>query len=204
MAIELTHGDLQKLKARLEESLRASEDAHQRLMAAFQAKDPAITPAAITATMQRWLQEDDKPGGALIDLATVASANYQQEHVMAERWLQNLGGTPPQRQAVIEAPRAVAALWQAIAALAVALNGEPLLLGYRADFRSEDAQAAAARRHNQRGGYREKKDQARAEWASGKYPSRAKCAEAIHRRLGLTKEVVQRYLNGTPDPGPRA
>ncbi len=198
--IELTFGDLRKLRTNLEEALRQSEPEYQRLMRALAEKDSTISPESIQAMLRRWIKENIEPGRTLLETAATASGNYQHEHAAAERCLEELGSDRPNKQAVLDAGAVVARLWQAIAGLAIVLNGSPLHLSYRKDFRGEDARAAVNARHEQPGGYREKEAQALAAWASGKYKSRNQCAAKIHESLGLTQEVVRRYLKGSPAP----
>lgn len=68
------------------------------------------------------------------------------------------------------------------------------------EWRRHVAKAAADARHNQRGGFRDKKRKIREIWASGKYTVRNQCAEREHDKLGITYRTARKYLDGTPDP----
>lgn len=62
------------------------------------------------------------------------------------------------------------------------------------------AKAAADALHNKPGGNREKRDAIRAIWASGKYSSRAICAEQECAGLGMSFDAARKALRNTPDP----
>lgn len=67
---------------------------------------------------------------------------------------------------------------------------------------SKSKRSAADGLHNKPGGSREKADQIRNLWASGKYSSRAICAEEECAAIGLSFDTARRHLRGTPDPDP--
>ena len=201
MTLTLWEQDLRQLAERLRDALRHADHEYQRLMAALAEKDPTITAESVAATIKRWQSEDAKPGRFLLDTAALASANYQHAHARAERLLAALTSGRGAKPAVLAAPAALGDLWQAIAGLAVALNGEPLRLAYSHDFRSENARAAIAARHGQPGGYGTKKAAAIAEWASGAHGTNKDAAAArIGTKVGLSAGTVRRYLKGRPAP----
>jgi len=70
------------------------------------------------------------------------------------------------------------------------------------EWRRENARNAAKARHNQPGGYRDKKRQALDEWRTGKYETHTECANQIHKKLGLAIKTVQNYLRNEPKAGP--
>ena len=199
MTLTLWEQDLRQLAERLRDALRHADHEYQRLMAALAEKDPTITAESVAATIKRWQSEDAKPGRSLLDTTAVASANYQRAHETAERLLAALTSGRGAKPAVLAAPAALGDLWQAIAGVAVALNGEPLRLAYAGDFRSENARAAIAARHSQPGGYGTKKAAATAEWASGAYgTNKETAAKRIGDKVGLSASTVRRYLKGRP------
>jgi len=69
-----------------------------------------------------------------------------------------------------------------------------------AEWRSQNAKAAADARHDRPGGSREKRAKMRAFWASGKYTSRDRCAEEECGALGMSIGAARRALENTPDP----
>jgi hypothetical protein len=69
-----------------------------------------------------------------------------------------------------------------------------------AEWRRRIARDAANVRHNQPGGSREKHQQLRDLWASGKYASRDRCAEEECAALGMSFAAARRALRNTPDP----
>ena len=199
MTITLWEQDLRQLADLLRDAVRQSEPEYHRLMGAFAEKDSTITPQSIEAAIRRWSEGDAKPGRSLLDTAAVASANYQRAHATTERLLGALTSGRGAKPAVLAAPAALGDLWQAIAGVAVALNGEPLRLAYAGDFRSENARAAIAARHSQPGGYGTKKAAATAEWASGAYgTNKETAAKRIGDKVGLSASTVRRYLKGRP------
>lgn len=76
---------------------------------------------------------------------------------------------------------------------------EPPVVG-SPEWRTQNARAAADARHSQPGGSREKQQQLRDLWASGKYDSRDRCAEEECRALGMSFAAARRALANTPDP----
>lgn len=63
------------------------------------------------------------------------------------------------------------------------------------------AKAAADARHGKPGGSRELKEKIRAIWATGKYESRARCAEQEFESIGFnTYDTAKAALAGTDDP----
>jgi len=67
-------------------------------------------------------------------------------------------------------------------------------------WRKQQAKAAADARHNQPGGSRDKQNQIRKIWATGKYTSRDLCAEKECAPLGMSQGTARRALRKTPDP----
>ena len=59
---------------------------------------------------------------------------------------------------------------------------------------------AADRRHSQPGGSRDKRENIRTIWASGKYSSRDICAEQECAALGMSFSVARKALRNTPAP----
>ena len=201
MTLTLWEQDLRQLAEQLRDALRQADPEYQRLMAALAEKDPTITAESVAATIKRWQSEDAKPGRSLLDTTAVASANYQRAHETAERLLAALTSGRGAKPAVLAAPAALGDLWQAIAGVAVALNGEPLRLAYAGDFRSENARAAIAARHSQPGGYGTKKTAALAEWDSGRYgDNKDAAAPKIAAKVGMAPATVRKHLKGRPAP----
>jgi len=62
------------------------------------------------------------------------------------------------------------------------------------------ARNAANTRHSKVGGSREKAQQIRTIWASGKYSSRDLCAEQECAALGMSFSAARKALRNTPDP----
>ena len=62
------------------------------------------------------------------------------------------------------------------------------------------ARNAANIRHDQHGGYREKQDEIRKQWFSGKYTSRDHCAEQKHAALGISFSTARKALRNMPEP----
>lgn len=204
MTITLWEQDLRRLADLLQDAVCQAEPEYRKLIAGLAEKDPTITRQSIEAAIKRWYDEDAKPGRSLLDSAAVASANYQNAHATAERLIAALTSGRETKQAVLAAPGALAGLWQAIAGLAFTLNCGPLRLAYAADFRSENARAAIAARHNQPGGYGTKKAAALAEWDSGRYgDNKDTAAPEIAIKVGLASSTVRRYLKGRRAPGKR-
>lgn len=56
------------------------------------------------------------------------------------------------------------------------------------------------KRHNRPGGSRDKANQIRSIWASGKYSSRDICAEQECAGLGMSFAAARKALRNTPDP----
>lgn len=67
-------------------------------------------------------------------------------------------------------------------------------------WRKKNAKGAADALHNKPGGSRDKKQQIRAIWASGKYSSRTICAEQECAALGMSPETARKALRNTPEP----
>lgn len=68
------------------------------------------------------------------------------------------------------------------------------------EWRRQTAQIAANARHNQHGGSRDKQQQIREIWATGKYSSRDICAEQECAALGMSFSAARKGLRNTPDP----
>ncbi len=69
-----------------------------------------------------------------------------------------------------------------------------------AEWRKQVALSAANARHGKPGGSRDKQEQIRRIWASGKYSSRDICAEQEAAALGMSFKTARNALVGTPDP----
>ncbi len=67
-------------------------------------------------------------------------------------------------------------------------------------WRKQQAKAAADARHNQPGGSRDKQQQIRGIWATGKYSSRDRCAEEECPALDMSFSAARKALRNTPDP----
>lgn len=67
-------------------------------------------------------------------------------------------------------------------------------------WRSQLAKDAANQRHDQPGGSREKRENIRTIWASGKYTSRDICAEQECAALDMSFSVARKALRKTPEP----
>ncbi|MFO1262703.1 MAG: hypothetical protein U1E84_05075 [Rhodoferax sp.] len=68
------------------------------------------------------------------------------------------------------------------------------------EWRKQNAQAAASARHSQPGGSRDKQNQIRAIWASGKYKTRDICAEQECAALNMSIKSARNALVNEPDP----
>lgn len=66
--------------------------------------------------------------------------------------------------------------------------------------RRRRAKAAADALHGAPDGNRDKQARVRAEWASGKYTSRDRCAEEECAALGISFAAARKALRNTPDP----
>ncbi len=69
-----------------------------------------------------------------------------------------------------------------------------------AEWRSQNAQTAANALHDKPGGSRDKQNQIRTTWASGKYSSRNVCAEQECAGLNMSYDAARKALTNTPDP----
>jgi len=67
-------------------------------------------------------------------------------------------------------------------------------------WRKQQGKAAALARHNKPGGSRDKQDQMRTAWASGKYTSRDVCAERAGSALGMSFSAARKALRNAPEP----
>lgn len=67
-------------------------------------------------------------------------------------------------------------------------------------WRSQTARKAANALHAKPGGSREKQEQIRKAWASGKYTSRDRCAEEECGALGISYSTARKALTNTPNP----
>lgn len=67
-------------------------------------------------------------------------------------------------------------------------------------WRSQNAQTAANALHDKPGGSRDKQNQIRTIWASGKYSSRNICAEQECAGLNMSYDAARKALTNTPDP----
>lgn len=66
-------------------------------------------------------------------------------------------------------------------------------------WREQTARKAANARHDQPGGSREKQQQIREIWATGKYSSRDRCAEEECAALDMSYSAARKALRNTPD-----
>jgi len=84
------------------------------------------------------------------------------------------------------------------------LNMQPvnsLTIAFLTSFeRKHTGKKAVEARHNQPGGFREKKDMIRKIWASGKYTTRDICAEQECDSLGMSFDTARKALRKTPNP----
>lgn len=69
------------------------------------------------------------------------------------------------------------------------------------EWHARNAAKAAHARHNQPGGSRDKRQQIREIWATGKYSSRDRCAEEECAALGMSYSTARKALRNTPEPG---
>lgn len=69
-------------------------------------------------------------------------------------------------------------------------------------WRKQQAKAAADARHSKPGGSRDKQQQIRDIWATGKYSSRDRCAEEECAALDMSFSAARKALRNTPDPNP--
>jgi hypothetical protein len=70
------------------------------------------------------------------------------------------------------------------------------------EWRSQTARNAANARHEQPGGSRDKQQQIREIWATGKYSSRDRCAEKECAAFDMSYSAARKALRNTPDPKP--
>ncbi len=68
------------------------------------------------------------------------------------------------------------------------------------EWRKQNAKAAANALHNKPGGSRDKKNQIRDIWASGKYSSKTTCAEQECAGLNMSYDAARKALTNMPDP----
>lgn len=71
-----------------------------------------------------------------------------------------------------------------------------------AEWRSQTARNAANALHDQPGGSRDKQQQIRNIWATGKYSSRDRCAEEECAALDMSYSAARKALRNTPEPKP--
>ena len=74
------------------------------------------------------------------------------------------------------------------------------LEGAASASRRATAKKAAESRHDRPGGTRDKREQIRAIWASGKYATREICAEEEHEALDTSYSTARKALYSTPEP----
>lgn len=65
---------------------------------------------------------------------------------------------------------------------------------------SKAAKAKAEKLHSKPGGNRDKQNQIRSLWASGKYSARDICAEQECAAIGMSFSAARKALRNTPDP----
>ena len=70
------------------------------------------------------------------------------------------------------------------------------------EWREQTAPNAANAKHNQPGGSRDKQQQIRELWATGKYSSRDRCAEEECAGLGMSYKSARNALVNIPNPKP--
>lgn len=70
------------------------------------------------------------------------------------------------------------------------------------EWREQTARNAANAKHNQPGGSRDKQQQIRELWATGKYSSRDRCAEEECAGLGMSYKSARNALVNIPNPKP--
>ena len=87
---------------------------------------------------------------------------------------------------------------------ALSRDGDPIrpLEVSSPEWRSQNARNAANARHDQPGGSRDKQQQIRDIWATGKYSFRDRCAEEEGAGLGMATSTARKALRNTPDPEP--
>ena len=68
------------------------------------------------------------------------------------------------------------------------------------EWRSQIAREAANARHDRPGGTRDRQQQIRAIWATGKYTSRDRCAEEECAALEMSFSTARKALRNTPEP----
>ena len=68
------------------------------------------------------------------------------------------------------------------------------------EWRRQNARKAANVRHGRPGGTRDRQQQMRAIWATGKFTSRDRCAEEECAALGMSFSAARKALRNTPDP----
>jgi len=54
--------------------------------------------------------------------------------------------------------------------------------------------------HDQKNGYRDRKERLLAAWATGAYKSRNDCAFRLCEKYGVVEETARKWLRNTPDP----
>jgi len=68
------------------------------------------------------------------------------------------------------------------------------------EWRRQNAINAANAKHNKPGGSRDKQQEIRDLWATGKYSSRDRCAEEEYDALGMSFSAARKALRNTPNP----
>lgn len=184
--IELNNLALLRLKTLLAESLRASVVEYERLMSALREKNPAVTDERIGETVQEWIRTGISPARTHAELGILAGAYYQMARAAAERCLHILATGQPTEQSIVDAHADDAALWRAIAMLAVALHGGPLAESYfedaletrrQTDRKLQDIQTA----------YDDLLDKSANAGSGGRAPSQ----RAVAERSGYPRETVR-------------
>jgi hypothetical protein len=184
--IELNSLALLRLKTLLAESLRASTAEYERLMSALKEKSPAVTDDRISETVQRWIQTGIKPARTHAEMGVLAGAYYQVARMAAERCLHIITAKKPPVQSVIDAHANDAALWRAIAMVAVALNGGPVAESYFEDALEGRRQTDRKLQDIQQA-YDALLDESARDGSGGRAPSQ----RAVAGRSGYPRETVR-------------
>jgi hypothetical protein len=179
---------LLRLKTLLAESLRASGAEYERLMRALREKNPAVTDERIDETVRQWARTGIKAAHTHAEMGVFAGAYYRAARSAAEGCLRELTAGKPTAQSVIDAHVDDAALWRAVAMVAVALHGGPVAESYfedtlegrrQTDRKLQDIQAA----------YNDLLEQS-AKDGSGER-GRAPSQRAVAERSGYPRETVR-------------
>lgn len=134
--------------------------------------------------------------GHSVPLREVVS--FEQDHLCIDRAaVLGMADFVPVAESAASSPKLAAK--PSSKAIAATDSVTDLELGSR-EWRKQNARNAANVLHDLPGGSRDKQNQIRTIWASGKYSTRDLCAEQECAALNMSISVARRALNNTPEP----